>query len=241
MSLTGRGVVVTRPRELAQGLAALIERAGGRPFLFPAIEIEDLPIPEPLRRAQAFDLAIFISPTAALRATRHAASWPRVAAVGPGTKRELERLGISPVIASQSAADSEALLALPQLERMEGKRVLIVRGEGGRALLGDTLRQRGAHVEYAECYRRARPQADPLPLLASWAQVHAVTVPSEEGLRNLFAMLGAQGEPLLRSTPLFVSHERVAAQATRLGVREAIVAGPGDGEMFERLVAYFAQ
>jgi uroporphyrinogen-III synthase len=241
MSLAGRGVVVTRPRELAQGLAALIEGAGGRPYLFPAIEIRDLPVPQALQRIEAFDLAIFISPAAVEKAARHVSRWPRAAAVGAGTKRALESRGISPVIAPQASADSEALLALPEMQRMQARRVLIVRGEGGRALLGDTLRSRGAHVEYAECYRRARPDADPGPLLASWPQIHAVTVSSEEGLQNFFSMLGAQGEARLRGTPLFVPHARVAARAALLGVRETIVAGAGDGEMFERLVAYFAR
>jgi uroporphyrinogen-III synthase len=50
----------------------------------------------------------------------------------------------------------------------QGKRVIIFRGEGGRELLGETLKQRGAAVEYVSCYRRARPQLDPAPLLKLW-------------------------------------------------------------------------
>ena len=164
----------------------------------------------------------------------------RAAAVGAGTRRELEARGIGAVLAPEAAADSEALLALPQLARMEGKRVVIFRGEGGRALLGTALTARGARVEYAECYRRTRPAADAGALLSSWREVHAVTVSSAEGLENLFAMLGTPGEAGLRATPMFVGHERVAGRARQLGVREALVAGPGDGEMLERLVAYFS-
>ncbi len=55
---------MTRPRALAAGLATLIEQSGGRAVLFPAIEIEDLPPPAALRDLEAFDLAVFISPTA---------------------------------------------------------------------------------------------------------------------------------------------------------------------------------
>jgi uroporphyrinogen-III synthase len=242
MSLAGRGVVVTRPGALAAGLAERIEAAGGRAIRFPAIEIEDLPLPDALRRAANYDLVIFVSPTAVDRATRDNRRWPRAAAVGAGTRQALEARGIAPVIAPQGEADSEALLALPELRQVAGQRVLIVRGQGGRALLGEALAARGAWVDYAECYRRTRPRADPAALLSSWADgaVHAVTVNSGEALENLAALLGEAGAARLRATPLFVPHARVAAQAERLGVRQAFVAGPTDDEMLRRLVAYFS-
>jgi uroporphyrinogen-III synthase len=246
MSLRGRGIVVTRPRELAQNLAALIEAAGGRPILFPAIAIEELAAPPVLRELQRFDLAIFVSPSAVQTVMTQLRSLPRglqVAAVGAGTRRELEKHAIEDVIAPTALADSEALLALPELFQVKEKRVVILRGQGGRSLLGDTLVKRGASVKYAECYRRVAPRSDPAGLLAAWqrGEVHAVSVSSGEGLENLAAMLGKTGEGCLQRTPLFVPHARVAAQAARLGVREAVLAGPGDDEMIERLVAYFSE
>jgi uroporphyrinogen-III synthase len=239
MTLQGRGILITRPREQARGLARLVEAAGGRAILFPAIEIQDVP----LRKLAEFDLAIFVSPTAVNRALA-AMKWPqraKAAAVGRGTQRELERHGIEEIIAPDSGADSEALLAVPELQRVAGRRIVILRGEGGRSLLGDTLAARGAQVEYAECYRRVRPQTDSGPLLAAFASgaVHAVTVSSAEGLENLFEMLGEAGRAHLRKTPLFVPHLRVAGEAKRLGLGEASVGGASDQEMLERLVAYF--
>ena len=246
MSLGGRGILITRPRELAEGLARLVEAAGGGPIRFPSLEIVDLPAPQAFSRLEQFDRVIFVSPIAARRAAKLARKWPpalRAMALGAGTRRELEKLGLARVSAPQAGADSEALLALPELEQVAGERILIVRGEGGRGLLGETLTARGASVEYAECYRRARPAADPAPLVAAWGrgEVDAVTVSSTEGLDSLFAMLGARGEPYLRATPLFVPHARVAERAGVLGVRHAIVGGPGDEETLARLVAYFAQ
>ncbi|MGH8705035.1 MAG: uroporphyrinogen-III synthase [Burkholderiales bacterium] len=252
--LAGRRIVVTRPRAQAAGLAALIRDAGGEPLVFPALEIRDLADPGPIlalaERLEEFDLAIFVSPNAArkaldlVRARRGARPWParlRVAAVGRGTRGELERAGFAGVIAPQAQADSEALLALPELAAVAGMGVVIFRGEGGRELLGDALAARGARVAYAECYRRARPETDGAPLLAAWARgaVDAVTVSSAQGLANLVAMLGTPGRQRLQETPLFVPHARVAAEAARLGVRETVVAGPGDAELVARLVAYF--
>ena len=239
MTLQGRGILITRPREQAQGLAKLIEAAGGRAILFPAIEIQEVPLP----KLAEFDLAIFVSPTAVKRALA-AMKWPqraKAAALGRGTQRELERHGIKGIIAPDSGADSEALLAVPELQRVAGRRIVILRGEGGRSLLGDTLAARGAHVEHAECYRRVRPQTDSGPLLTAFAKgaVHAVTVSSAEGLENLVEMLGAAGREYLKKTPLFVPHSRIAAEAKRLGLGEASVGGASDEEMLERLVAYF--
>ena len=236
MSLTGKGVVVTRPSSLAQGLAGLIEAAQGHAYLFPAIEIEPLPA---AARSGKLDMAVFISPTAVREGLKHLAGLsPTVVALSRGTRRELERHGVAGALAAEEGADSEALLALPGLQQVAGQRIAIFRGEGGRGLLGEVLRKRGAAVEYVECYRRVRPRSDPAPLVAAWraGKVHAVTVSSAQGLANLFAMLDGE---LLRSLPLFVPHARVADEARRLGAREAHAAGPGDDEMLARLVAYF--
>ena len=251
--LAGKAVVVTRPSAQAAGLAGAIEHAGGKALVFPAIEIRDIEDPGPLYaildRLETFDVAVFISPNAVQRAfglvrARRASGWPgnlRIAAIGRGSRRELERHGINRVLAPSPHADSEALLALPELEALAGRRVIIFRGEGGRELLGEAFAARGAKVEYAECYRRTRPQTDCAPLLAAWARnaVDAVTVSSGEGLANFFDMIGESGQRWLKRTPLFVPHERVAGAAVGLGAETVQVAGPGDAEVVAALVAYF--
>lgn len=236
-ALQGRQILVTRPRAQAQRLARLIEEAGGAARLFPAIEIEDVPVPEALARLHEFDLAIFVSPTAVAKAMPHVRAWPRslrIAAVGSGTRRELEKHGIAEVIAPASGADSEALLATPQLGEVAGLRIAILRGDGGRALLGDTFVARGARVEYITCYRRLLPKPPASPWQAG--DLAAVTVSSSQGLDNLFAVLDGE---MLRATPLFVPHRRIAERARALAVREVVLAGHSDDEMLERLVAYF--
>jgi uroporphyrinogen-III synthase len=232
--LSGRAVLVTRPREQAAALARLIEQAGGRALVFPAIEIEDLPQPPALDRLRHYQLAVFVSPTAVAKVFSHLRSWPedlRTAAVGPGTRRELERHGVRDVISPDEGGDSEALLAQPGLEPLKDRHVVIFRGEDGRALLGDTLRERGAQVEYAPCYLRRRPERFQNP-----GKFNAVTVSSAQGLANLFAMLDPQ---TLRAAPFFVGHARIAEEARRRAVQEVIVAGSADEQMLDALVAYF--
>jgi len=250
--LAGRGILITRPAHQAGPLAALIHAAGGRPVIFPALEILDPADPQPLfdaiERLESYDLVIFISPNAVTRVMERMAGrriWPaglRVAAIGKGGVRELERHGIHEVIAPQRSFDSERLLEMPQLQAVSGQRVLILRGDGGRELLGDTLAARGAEVDYVACYRRARPQTDPAPLLQAWAQdgVHATVVTSSEGLGNLFVMLGKPGASLLQQTPLLVPHPRIAAVARELGCREVIETAPGDDGLMDALLRQFA-
>lgn len=253
--LAGRGVVITRPLDQAGGLAALVAASGGEALVYPALEILDAPDLAPLNalvdRLDSFDLAVFISPSAVqkamnlVRGRRGATPWPaalRVAAIGRGSRRELERQGFDVVIAPAAHADSESLLALPEMREVRGKRVVVFRGDGGRELLGDTLVARGAEVTYAECYRRSRPATDTGPLLRAWARggVHAVTAASGEALANFFDMVGKLGQSWLRATPVFASHERIAAQARQMGIADVRVAGPGDEEMHAALVAYFS-
>jgi uroporphyrinogen-III synthase len=189
------------------------------------------------------DIVIFISPNAAqfgMAAIRALPVASRIFAVGPGTARVLRAQGISGAI-TPDGQDSEALLALPQLQAVAGKVVMIVRGVGGRPLLADTLAARGAHVHYLECYQRVRPQADAGPLLARWQAggIDAVTVTSAETLRNLAALLGEAGAPLLISTPLFAPHEKIAEAARRFGLAQVIATPGGDAGLVEGLINWF--
>lgn len=250
--LAGRFIVVTRPAHQAGTLADKVRAAGGEVILFPVIEITDAESLEPfyarVDRLDEFDIAVFISPNAVNRAMRLVAARrklpPRlaIAAVGDATVRALRSHGAATTISPAHGFDSEALLAQPALQAVAGKRVVIFRGQGGRELLGDTLRARGAAVEYAECYRRQVPRLDPAPLLDAWAQdrLHAVVVTSSEGLANLFSMVGAAHEQRLRATPLFVPHARIAESAQRRGCAHVVTTAAGDEGLFIGLCTHFS-
>ena len=248
-SLAGRTVLVTRPAHQAAALAQAIRAAGGEAFVFPALAIEAVPTDElavSLAQLRDADIVIFISPNAAqfgMAAIHAEGGLPQaieVYAVGPGTARALQERGVSGVI-TPDGQDSEALLALPQLADAAGKCVVIVRGVGGRAMLADTLAARGAQVNFLECYRRVRPQADAAPLLARWLAggIDAVTITSAETLHNLATLLGEAGLPLLLNTPLFVPHEKIAESARRFGIAHVIATPGGDAGLVEGLINWF--
>lgn len=249
--LAGKLILVTRPLEQAGQLIELIRTAGGQGVLFPAIEIKEPTDPVRLdgliRQLDAFDLAIFISPTAVSRGlTRVLAhgDWPprlKVAAVGPGSARALAAHGFQVTLAPVGRADSEALLSLPETTQVSGKRIIIFRGEGGREMLADTLRQRGASVEYAECYRRAKPEIPFSSYLAANAGrlPDCIIVTSSESLNNLLDLADASGRAQLMKTPFFVPHERIARAASQFGIQTVVTTPAGDAGIVEGMIKFF--
>ncbi len=249
--LTGISILVTRPPHQAKALSEKIQAAGGNVILFPVLEILDIPDRRPLLdligRLQEFDLAIFISPNAVqramtlIRANREIPPGLEFAAVGKGTVALLRKFGLDDVVAPAARFDSEALLELAELKAIAGKRVVIFRGEGGRELLGQTLRERGAKVEYAACYRRVKPNGDVETVLRDMAKgdLKAIIMTSSEGLRNLLEMLGKPAHEQLKKIPMFVSHERIAENAGKLGCANIVLTPPGDDGLLEGLSKYF--
>ena len=244
--LVGLKIAVTRPRDQAAPLARRIEEAGGIPLLFPLLDIapatDQAALREQISRLAQFDLAIFISPNAVhygMAAIRAAGELPKnlkIATVGQGSAKALRELGLAGVIAPTERFDSEGLLALPELQDVAGWRVLILRGDGGRELLGDTLRARGATVEYAACYRRSKPQQDIAALLK--AAPDALTVTSSEALAYLWQMLDDAQRESLCGIPLFVPHQRIAELARRQGWRQVLLTDAGDDGLLSALIAW---
>jgi uroporphyrinogen-III synthase len=238
-----RAIVITRPAGEAQRLAALIHEGGGDALICPAIDIADAPdlpaLDAVIDALDTFDIAIFISPSAVERAMTRIQSRRALparlqcAAIGPGGVRALQKFGVREVIAPPRDAvrfDSEALLASDFMQDVHGKQVIIFRGDGGRELLGEALRARGAAVRAVTCYRRVRPSFDAAGLNAAGVhgEVAAVIITSSEGLRNLCTHLGALAKSWFFDTPLVVPHPRIAAVARELGFTRVVESMTGD-------------
>lgn len=227
--LTGVGVLITRPAHQAEHLAKLIEGAGGGAIRFPTIEIAPPTDPTPLLSVldhlADYHLAIFVSPNAVdqtfswLRAAKR--EWPKrlpIACVGRATAAAVEKQGLSATTPTERF-DSEALLDIPLLQDVAEKNVVIFRGNGGRELLGNTLKLRGAIVTYAECYRRLQPRTGVEELVDAWrrGEIQIVSVTSTDGLRNLHNMLGETGRGWLQDTPVVALSQSQAAVCRELG------------------------
>jgi len=233
-------VLVTRAAHQSAPLCELIRANGGHPIAFPALEISAPKNSEitqsQLARLDQFDIAIFISPNAVsyglkMLGDKTLLNKLKIAAVGKSTARMLKQAGLAVDITPTDRFDSEALLKMQGLRDVKGCRIIIFRGNGGRSLLGDTLRQRGAEVVYVEVYQRCKPNVDATELLANWlTAVDIVTTTSIDILNNLAALLGAEGIKNLRNTPLLVVSKQMEAVAQELGCREIILAERADDQ-----------
>ena len=168
IKLKGTRILVTRPTHQASPLMEAIEQAGGIALHFPTIQIEcvdnSLATEELLPHLDDYRLAIFTSPNAVdqglpqMRRDRELPATLRLAAIGTATAQRLQALlGRVIDIVPHGRSNSEGLLTEPALQEVDGQKIVIVRGTGGRELLASTLRARGAQVDYLEVYRRTRP------------------------------------------------------------------------------------
>ncbi|MBM4219419.1 MAG: uroporphyrinogen-III synthase [Gammaproteobacteria bacterium] len=249
--LTGIGVLVTRPDHQAAHLCQLIEAEGGAAVRYPALVIQPRPDRAAIRAAvgptDRYDLVIFVSANAVrfgadLLDRRRDAP---VAAIGQATAAALNAAGHRVSLMPAEGADSESLLALPQLAHMSGQRVLIVRGVGGRDLLKEAMTARGAQVHYAEVYTResASPSAGlQAEIEQLWRQggISAYTATSVALLEALVGIVTPRCRGLMDSTALVTGSERVADAAGRLGLGSPILLAdsPEDTALIAALVRW---
>ena len=246
--LSGRGILVTRPARQAAGFAQKIAALGGAPVIFPAIVILPPDDRVAVERAHAalpaYDIVIFNSPNAVEYGVPNAGGWPQRLAVfapGPGTAEALAAAGLIGVRIPATTFDSEGLLELPELADVRGKRVLILRGEGGRELLADSLRARGAQVDAVACYRRAQPRSDVQGLAEAFraGAIDVVTITSSEALDNLWSLANESIRAAWRARPTFAPHPRIVARARDLGLSAVATTG-GDAGLIAGLLEWAA-
>ena len=229
-------VLVTRPAAQAAEWTHALRDSGVDAVALPLIAIGPAPDPDAVHAAwdalAGQRLVVFASPNAAERffALRPAAAgWPavvRAASIGPGTSATLRRLGVpaAQLVEPDGASrqfDSEALWARLESDDWQGARVLLVRGDGGRPWLADTLRARGAEVTAVAAYRRAAPAFDAAQralldaALAAPAR-HLWFFSSSEAIDNLAAAT-AGADAGWPAAAALATHPRIAARARQHG------------------------
>lgn len=214
--LLGCSILVTRPQHQAEPFCQTLEHAGATVFRFPTIEIKAAsPNKQTLdalthlnlqnillftsSNAVHFSLSWlkpFISSPINSASTSITSSYKKpklpfkIAAIGKKTALALEQQQLHVDIFPEDTFNSESLLALPEMQSVANKNILIIKGSGGRTILHDSLQRRGANVQKANVYYRQRPIPDIQMLSTLKSQkIDIITLTSAESSENLFAML----------------------------------------------------
>ena len=230
-TLSDKTILITRPEGREKNLRSLIEKADGCVIHYPVFKIQpplDIEIEQLIHLREQlhhFTMAIFISPTAVIQSQDYFPVLPEhfiIVSIGSKTTKALEEHDI-PVDIEATGHTSESLLSMAafQMPEIDGHRILIFRGKGGRALLGDTLIRRGAQVRYVETYRREIAEHPPLTDLQI-DSLDAITISSNEGLDNLVTLM--EDPTLLIDVPLVVPGKRAATLARQHGFKKIIIA-----------------
>ncbi|WP_372872842.1 uroporphyrinogen-III synthase [Shewanella sp.] len=224
-------LLLTRPEGKNGAMTAALS-ARGIPFLVqPLLAVTPLEVTdEQLAALAGADILIFISTSAVTHgAAAFNGNWPAADyyAVGEATADALAAEGIHCQRSPVDSQATEGLLTLPSLTRVTGKRIIIVRGRGGREAMAEALRERGADVSYLEVYQRACPSLDGRALSQSWKDfgVDTIVVTSGEVLENLINLVPKDSFAWLSSCHIIAPSARVEHRARELGLVRVINAG----------------
>ncbi|PKM01871.1 MAG: uroporphyrinogen-III synthase [Gammaproteobacteria bacterium HGW-Gammaproteobacteria-7] len=221
-----RGWYVISPRPVGghAGLRRAAAARGAQLLALSPIRLVGLPdAGAALSEALAAPVVVFTSPAAVRFAARvqplrkpPASYW---CAVGAGTAAALGRAGVDGALFPHRRMDTEGLRALEPLHSISGRAVGLITAPGGRGLMAEQLRQRGARVKRADVYRREaiRIAARHLLALDTVTPRTAICISSAEALDALWQQLSPPRRARLRNAVAIVSSARLAKLARHKG------------------------
>lgn len=234
--LDGLKVLVTRPQHQAEFLCDRVTNAGGEAIAFPTIDIVPI-VGNGVEDLNKQDIIIFVSRNAvtyfdnALK--QQLANNVLHVAVGASTAICMQEYGFQHVLQAPPPAGTESLLTMPELQNVEGKRVLIVRGQDGRELLAETLTARGAKTSYIEVYQRALPTPSK-ECVQQALLAECIIIASVNSLVNLCQLIGKEN---IKNKHLIVVSNRIKQYAIEQGFAHINVAeGADDDALMQQLI-----
>lgn len=232
-----RDVVILRAPRADDPLALAVAALGCGVHQWPVqkiapITLDDRRIAAQIDRTVSYDKLIFVSG----HATALALQWfdrakgvlsllDNFLAIGPSSAALLEQRHI-PVLYPPDLWTTEGLLALPALRQVAEQKIMIFRGKGGLAWLGDVLVERGALVEYCELYERVVDYQFRNEIAAMLHKGSAMVLIAHSGgvIDNLLTVLGSEHLKLVQSIPVIVPGARLRDYAGQAGFQRVITA-----------------
>jgi uroporphyrinogen-III synthase len=204
-SLAGLRVIVGRARHQAGALSSGLRALGAEVTEIPFIEIRKprsyKPLDAALKNLHEYDWLILTSANGVealwrrlnkLHLTKRQFKHMKIAAIGPATRKAIEKHGLKVNVVPQEYVAESVVEALRN--EVAGKRVLLARARVARDVIPRELHQLGAKVDVVEAYETVIPQSSRTRLRAilkdSKRRPHAVTFTSSSTVRNFIALLG---------------------------------------------------
>ena len=234
-----RRVLITRPQAKSAQLQTLLLSHQLYCLSYPLVQFSVKIAPLAQQSLLEADIIIAVSENAVIFANQQISDWPETAqyfAVGKATQQQFSLLGIS--ADSPENATSEGLLALSHLANVQNKRVVLLRGNGGREYLAQELDRRGARVEYVETYCRELVPVDHSDQVLQWqqAQINTIVVTSGEILQYLWDNIGEINRCWLKRLSLIVPSQRIVTIAENLGFQTIELSNGADNESILKIL-----
>jgi uroporphyrinogen III methyltransferase/synthase len=233
--LRGQTILVTRPADQAESMAAAIRDLGGHPMIAPAIEIRSaanpLPLTEAIEELPNTDLLILCSANGVehffarlleLGFDSRRLAGVDIAVVGRKTAAALHRYGIH----ADLQPENYRATALVELLRptVNNQRVTIIRASRGSRELPEQIAAAGATVREVVAYENVDVESAD-PQLLSWMEegkIDWVTVTSSATAENLHRLYGSR----LKQCRVAAISPITATKLIELGITVDAVADP---------------
>lgn len=203
--LLGKGIVVTRAREQASDMAALLASHGANVIQFPTIEVHPLPDYADVRKTLGYissydwvaftsvnGVARFFEQLRAIGQDARALAGCKIAAIGPATAQALKKNGIKADFIPERFVAESVVQGLSALG-LQDKRILIPRALVARDVLPDQLRAAGASVDVLPMYETKPSNAhreEILEMLEA-GEIQCITFGSSSTVENFIELIPA--------------------------------------------------
>ncbi|WP_077339773.1 uroporphyrinogen-III synthase [Pseudocolwellia agarivorans] len=244
MLINNLNVLITRPENEGRVLASKLEKLDVNSLCQPMFDYQgndNQEILHKLLRQVQQPIVIFISVSAVTYANKLYAlsSWPvrQFFAVGTATAQALKALNIKAT--SPEIQTSEGLLTFAELQNITDQDIIIVRGDGGREHLADSLKARNANVTYFEAYQRIWRQL-PSNIEQHWRNHHinCMVITSDAILQNIVQLINRSDGYWRTACYWVVASERIAMNAKALGFKRVINAnGANDNAISKAIIS----
>lgn len=203
--LTGKRIIVSRAKDQAGALVSALRAHGATVTAIPFIEIRKpksfKPLDAALREIIEYDWLILTSVNgvnalfARMAKLKLEVGWIahlRIAAIGPATRKAIEKHGLDVHVVPKEYVAESVVKALRK--ETEGRRVLLVRAKVARDVIPTELGKAGAAVEVVEAYETIIPRTSRTRLLAALKRKSqrpdVITFTSSSTARNFVELVG---------------------------------------------------